>query len=139
MPQMQSTVAVYGDGSTAAKPKPFVFLVTDGMQNGQHFFTWNGKYTYPGNPSKFSGTMRVMGRLAAVADRPEHVRGAQERRGDDLGPLHPVQPDLVREQQWRYRLGEQPGQRLQPDLSNAPEILCIAGFLSNSKYTYGHQ
>ncbi len=81
----------------------------------------------------------VMGRLAAVADRPEHVRGAQERRGDDLGPLHPVQPDLVREQQWRYRLGEQPGQRLQPDLSNAPEILCIAGFLSNSKYTYGHQ
>ncbi len=55
MPQMQSTVAVYGDGSTAAKPKPFVFLVTDGMQNGQHFFTWNGKYTYPGNPSKFSG------------------------------------------------------------------------------------
>ena len=55
MPQMQSTVSVYGDGSTAAKPKPFVFLITDGMQNGQHFFTWNGKYTYPGNPSKFSG------------------------------------------------------------------------------------
>ena len=55
MPQMQATVSVYGDGSSAAKPKPFVFLITDGMQNSQHFFTWNGKYTYPGNPSKFSG------------------------------------------------------------------------------------
>lgn len=55
MPQMQSTVSVYGDGSTAAKPKPFIFLVTDGMQNSQHFYTWNGKYTYPGSPSKFYG------------------------------------------------------------------------------------
>lgn len=55
MPQMQSTISSYGDGSTASKPKPFVFLITDGMQNGQHFFTWTNKYTYPGNPSKFSG------------------------------------------------------------------------------------
>ncbi len=56
MPQMQSTVASYGDGSTAAKPKPFVFLITDGMQNGQHYSTTvNGKYAFPGNPSKFTG------------------------------------------------------------------------------------
>ncbi|GJD35507.1 pilus assembly protein TadG-related protein [Methylobacterium aerolatum] len=56
MAQMQSTIVNYGDGSSASKPKPFVFLVTDGMQNGQHFFTSvNGKYTYPGNPSKFVG------------------------------------------------------------------------------------
>lgn len=56
MPQMKSTISVYGDGSGASQPKPYVFLITDGMQNGQHFFTSvNGKYTYPGNPSKFSG------------------------------------------------------------------------------------
>lgn len=53
--QMQSTIQTYGDGSSALKPKPFVFIVTDGMQNGQHFFTWTGKYTYPGNPSSFPG------------------------------------------------------------------------------------
>lgn len=56
MPQMKSTISVYGDGSGASQPKPYVFLITDGMQNGQHFFTSvSGKYTYPGNPSKFSG------------------------------------------------------------------------------------
>jgi Flp pilus assembly protein TadG len=56
LPQMQSTIVSYGDGSSTSKTKPFVFLITDGMQNGQHFFTSvNGKYAYPGNPSKFSG------------------------------------------------------------------------------------
>ncbi|AWN48961.1 phosphomannomutase [Methylobacterium terrae] len=57
-PQMKTIVGQggFGDGSTSASRKPFVFLVTDGMQNGQHFFTSsNGKYAYPGNPSKFAG------------------------------------------------------------------------------------
>jgi Flp pilus assembly protein TadG len=56
MSQMQSTVSTYGDGSSSSKPKPFIFLITDGMQNNQHFYTMSGgKYAYPGNPSKFSG------------------------------------------------------------------------------------
>ncbi len=56
LPQMQSTISSYGDGSSTSKTKPFVFLITDGMQNGQHFSTSvNGKYAYPGNPSKFAG------------------------------------------------------------------------------------
>ena len=56
MTQMQSTVVNYGDGSNASTPKPFIFLITDGMQNSQHFFTSAGsKYAYPGNPSKFAG------------------------------------------------------------------------------------
>ncbi|TNC15267.1 phosphomannomutase [Methylobacterium terricola] len=57
-PQMKGIVGIngFGDGSSATNRKPFVFLVTDGMQNGQHFFTSsNGKYAYPGRPSKFSG------------------------------------------------------------------------------------
>lgn len=56
MPQMQSTISIYGDGSSSSKPKPFVFLITDGMQNSQHFGTLSGtKWYYPGNPSKFTG------------------------------------------------------------------------------------
>lgn len=56
MPQMQATVASFGSGALASSPKPFVFLITDGMQNGQHFFVMkNGKYAYPGNPSIFPG------------------------------------------------------------------------------------
>ncbi|QRE73038.1 pilus assembly protein TadG-related protein [Methylobacterium aquaticum] len=57
-PQMKGIVGLngFGDGSSSASRKPFVFLITDGMQNGQHFFTSsNGKYAYPGNPSKFPG------------------------------------------------------------------------------------
>jgi hypothetical protein len=57
-PQMKGIVSQggFGDGSTSASRKPFVFLVTDGMQNGQHYFTMsNGKYAYPGKPSKFTG------------------------------------------------------------------------------------
>lgn len=40
-PQMKGIVGLngFGDGSSAANRKPFVFLVTDGMQNGPHFFT----------------------------------------------------------------------------------------------------
>ncbi|MCJ2106440.1 pilus assembly protein TadG-related protein [Methylobacterium sp. E-041] len=50
--QMKSTITSYGDGSSTSRTKPFVFLVTDGMQNSQHFYVMkNGKYAYPGNPS----------------------------------------------------------------------------------------
>lgn len=56
LPQMKSTIASFGDGSSTSTPKPFVFLVTDGMQNGQHFFVMkNGTYAYPGSPSTFNG------------------------------------------------------------------------------------
>ncbi|MFH6785877.1 MULTISPECIES: pilus assembly protein TadG-related protein [Methylobacterium] len=57
-PQMKGIVGAngFGDGSSATNRRPFVFLVTDGMQNGQHFYTMsNGKYAYPGWPSKFKG------------------------------------------------------------------------------------
>ncbi|SEP48806.1 Flp pilus assembly protein TadG [Methylobacterium sp. ap11] len=57
-PQMKTIVTQngVGDGSTSTNRKPFVFLVTDGMQNGQHFFVKPGtQYAYPGNPSKFPG------------------------------------------------------------------------------------
>ncbi|KMO32547.1 pilus assembly protein TadG-related protein [Methylobacterium aquaticum] len=57
-PQMKGIVGLngFGDGSTSTNRRPFVFLVTDGMQNGQHYYTSsNGKYAYPGNPSKFAG------------------------------------------------------------------------------------
>ena len=59
LPQMKSTITNaggFGDGSGIGARKPFVFLVTDGMQNGQHYsITKNGKYYYPGNPSSFPG------------------------------------------------------------------------------------
>jgi Flp pilus assembly protein TadG len=59
LPQMQSTITASGgfnDGSSTTARKPFVFLVTDGMQNSQHYSTNSGgKYYYPGNPSTFRG------------------------------------------------------------------------------------
>ncbi|MGU3664599.1 TadE/TadG family type IV pilus assembly protein [Methylobacterium sp. A49B] len=59
LPQMKTTITAaggFGDGSSALVRRPFVFLVTDGMQNGQHFaINQNGKYYYPGNPSTFPG------------------------------------------------------------------------------------
>ena len=55
-PQLQSTITSFGTGASSATSKPFVFLITDGMENAQHYYTWsNGKYTYPGSPSTFSG------------------------------------------------------------------------------------
>ena len=38
-PQMKTIVGQngYGNGSTSSARKPFIFLVTDGMQNGQNF------------------------------------------------------------------------------------------------------
>lgn len=55
MPQMKDTIKSYGDGSTASKSKPFVFLITDGMQNGQSFSMNKDTKTFSGNPSKFNG------------------------------------------------------------------------------------
>ncbi|MCJ2059342.1 pilus assembly protein TadG-related protein [Methylobacterium sp. J-048] len=59
LPQMKTTIVNaggFGDGSSTSARKPFIFLVTDGMQNGQHYsITKNSKYYYPGNPSTFSG------------------------------------------------------------------------------------
>ncbi|MDP4002061.1 TadE/TadG family type IV pilus assembly protein [Methylobacterium sp. NEAU K] len=59
MPQMKTEITNaggFGDGSSTSARKPFVFLVTDGMQNGQHYsITKNSKYYYPGNPSSFPG------------------------------------------------------------------------------------
>lgn len=49
---IQSTIVTYGDGSSALKPKPFVFLITDGMQNDQYFdLMWFNKAYYPGGSS----------------------------------------------------------------------------------------
>jgi Flp pilus assembly protein TadG len=61
LPQMKAIVSSFGDGSSVSKPKPFIFLITDGMQNSQHYSALlsNGllspKYAYPGSPSKFFG------------------------------------------------------------------------------------
>lgn len=60
MPQMKAAIKSFGDGSALGKSKPYVFLITDGMQNSQHYFDSNfknkrGKYAYPGNPSSFTG------------------------------------------------------------------------------------
>jgi Flp pilus assembly protein TadG len=59
LPQMKSAITAaggFGDGSSMLARRPFVFLVTDGMQNGQHYaINQNGKYYYPGNPSSFPG------------------------------------------------------------------------------------
>jgi Flp pilus assembly protein TadG len=63
LPQMKSIVGMngYGDGSTSMSRKPFVFLVTDGMQNKQNYYSKiiNGKYVYSGNSSQFSGYGRA--------------------------------------------------------------------------------
>ncbi|MFC6391036.1 pilus assembly protein TadG-related protein [Methylorubrum zatmanii] len=54
-PQMKATIQTYGDGATAANSKPFVFLITDGMQNSQSYSAWKDGKTYTGNPSQFRG------------------------------------------------------------------------------------
>lgn len=54
LPQMKSTIATFGDGTAATSRKPFVFLITDGMQNDQnHSLLLGLKRYYPGDPSKF--------------------------------------------------------------------------------------
>lgn len=52
LPGMKSLVSPVGDGSSASYSKPFVFLITDGMDNGQHFSSQSGStYRYVGNPN----------------------------------------------------------------------------------------
>ena len=52
----QSTILHFGNGATSSTSKPFVFLITDGMQNSQYYDTKkNSIIYYPGNPSTFSG------------------------------------------------------------------------------------
>ena len=51
---MKTTISPYGDGSSTTKSKPYVFLITDGMQNSQYFdVNWFGKAYYPGGSSIF--------------------------------------------------------------------------------------
>lgn len=54
LPQMKSAIATFGDGTTTNSRKPFVFLITDGMQNDQNHSYLGQKRYYPGDPSKFS-------------------------------------------------------------------------------------
>ncbi len=42
LPEMQSTIATIGDGSSASHPLPFVFLVTDGAQDNQYYLSSGG-------------------------------------------------------------------------------------------------
>lgn len=63
-PAIQNIVASgagYGNGSASNKSRPFIFLITDGMNNSQYYGTQTyqnqkySKYFYPGNPSSYSG------------------------------------------------------------------------------------
>ena len=52
LPNMQTLVSPVGDASSAVNPKPYVFLITDGMENGQHYAVKSGSsYMYVGNPN----------------------------------------------------------------------------------------
>ncbi|UMY18705.1 pilus assembly protein TadG-related protein [Methylobacterium organophilum] len=54
LPRMRQTIKTIGDGTSSKNSKPFVFLITDGMQNYQTYSTVkNGRYAYAGNPSEF--------------------------------------------------------------------------------------
>jgi Flp pilus assembly protein TadG len=45
---MRTVISPYGDGSSAQKSKPFVFLITDGMENKQYFARQrNNKFYQP--------------------------------------------------------------------------------------------
>lgn len=44
MPAMNTKITSVGDGSSSAKAKPFVFLVTDGMANTQYYYGKGGTY-----------------------------------------------------------------------------------------------
>jgi Flp pilus assembly protein TadG len=49
LPQIQNTITSFGDGSSSVKSRPFVFLITDGMDNGQHYSSvQSGTRYYPG-------------------------------------------------------------------------------------------
>lgn len=51
-----TTISPYGDGSSQRSSRPFVFLITDGMENTQYFWqSQYGKNNYPGSPSLYWG------------------------------------------------------------------------------------
>ncbi|MDX7953846.1 pilus assembly protein TadG-related protein [Lichenihabitans sp. Uapishka_5] len=52
LPGMKALVSPIGDGSSATSSKPFVFLITDGMDNNQNYtFKSGSSYRYVGNPN----------------------------------------------------------------------------------------
>ena len=59
LPSVQKIIsqgAGFGNGSATSNSRPFVFIITDGMQNGQYYGTnKNGNWYFPGSPSTFSG------------------------------------------------------------------------------------
>ena len=59
LPAIQSVIsqgAGFGTGATSSNSQPFVFLITDGMENPQHYGSYQyNVWNYPGNPSTFSG------------------------------------------------------------------------------------
>lgn len=59
---IQTTINPYQDGSSALKSRPFVFLITDGMENQQYFdIVQNGKVTYPGGSSIYQQSQNLGG------------------------------------------------------------------------------
>ena len=49
-PAVKSIVSSFGTGASASQPKPFIFLITDGMANWQYFAAvQGGTYYFPGN------------------------------------------------------------------------------------------
>lgn len=59
LPAIQTIIsqgAGFGTGAATSNSRPFVFIITDGMQNGQYYGTSkNGTWYFPGSPSTFSG------------------------------------------------------------------------------------
>jgi Flp pilus assembly protein TadG len=52
-PDMNSYINVIGDGSSSTKPKPFLFLVTDGADNNQTYNGINWTGSQPARPNNF--------------------------------------------------------------------------------------
>ena len=46
LPDMNAAITSVGDGSSTSSTKPFVFLITDGLENGQGFQGYRGQYQY---------------------------------------------------------------------------------------------
>ncbi len=134
MPQMQSTISSYGDGSTAANPKPFVFLITDGMQNGQHFFTWTNKYTYPGNPSKFSGYNAAWWDGSQPSQIDPSKCTALKNAGATISILYIPTIKSASSITMAASLGRTTGSTASAPPGDASQILRLAGLLPNGEY-----
>ncbi len=131
-PQMQSTVSAYGDGSTATKPKPFIFLITDGMQNSQHFFAWTNKYTYPEIHRSFQAIMRRGGmarshRRSTLTTAPRSRTREQRSRSC----TSPIIRSLC-QQQWRHRLENNRVNGFSPTLATPLKSCASPGFFQTA-------